>query len=280
MDRYCVMGNPVDHSKSPWIHARFAELTGEPHRIRQAAGARWTASPQACAPSCAEGGKGCNVTVPFKFEAARLAGCRSARAALAGACNMLRFEADGIHGDNTDGIGLVADLQQQRRRPAGAAATCCWWAPAAPRRACWARCWKRGRAAWWWPTARWPRRSALVRAPRDAGATTPRGPAGLRAARGARPLRRGDQRHRHQHDRRRACRWRAACCKPGALACDMMYGPGRAGLPAVGARARRGGPRRPGHAGGAGGRSLPVLARRAAAERAGAGRAARGSWQR
>ncbi|RYF17618.1 MAG: shikimate dehydrogenase [Comamonadaceae bacterium] len=111
MDRYCVMGNPVDHSKSPWIHARFAELTGEPVEYGKRL-VPMDGFEEGLRAFRAEGGKGCNVTVPFKFEAARLADFRSARAALAGACNVLRFEADGIHGENTDGIGLVADLQR------------------------------------------------------------------------------------------------------------------------------------------------------------------------
>lgn len=111
MDRYCVMGNPVDHSRSPWIHARFAVLTGQQleYGKRLVAMDGFAAGLRAFR---AEGGKGCNVTVPFKFEAAALADFRTARAALAGACNVLRFDADGIHGDNTDGIGLVADLQR------------------------------------------------------------------------------------------------------------------------------------------------------------------------
>lgn len=111
MDRYCVMGNPVDHSKSPWIHARFAELTGEPVEYGKRL-VPMDGFEEGLRAFRAEGGKGCNVTVPFKFEAARLADFRSARAALAGACNVLRFEADGVHGENTDGIGLVADLQR------------------------------------------------------------------------------------------------------------------------------------------------------------------------
>jgi shikimate dehydrogenase len=104
------MGHPVDHSKSPWIHARFAALTGQALEYGKrlvpmdgfAAGVRAFQ---------AEGGRGCNVTVPFKFEAATLVSHRSGRAALAGACNTLRFDADGIYGDNTDGVGLVADLE-------------------------------------------------------------------------------------------------------------------------------------------------------------------------
>lgn len=110
MDRYCVMGNPVEHSKSPWIHARFAVLTGEPveYGKRRVPLDGFAGALQAFR---AEGGKGCNVTVPFKFEAATLVAHRTARAALAGACNTLRFDAGGIFGDNTDGVGLVSDLQ-------------------------------------------------------------------------------------------------------------------------------------------------------------------------
>jgi shikimate dehydrogenase len=104
------MGNPVEHSKSPWIHARFAALTGQPleygKRLVPVDG--FAAALRAFR---ADGGKGCNVTVPFKFEAAALADFRSERATLADACNTLRLEADGIHGDNTDGVGLVSDLQ-------------------------------------------------------------------------------------------------------------------------------------------------------------------------
>jgi len=104
------MGHPVEHSRSPWIHARFAALTGQPLEY----GKRLVpldAFAEGVRAFRAEGGKGCNVTVPFKFEAARLADVLSPRAALAGACNTLRFDADGIHGENTDGTGLVADLQ-------------------------------------------------------------------------------------------------------------------------------------------------------------------------
>ena len=111
MDRYCVMGNPVEHSKSPWIHARFAALTGEPVEY----GKRLIGLdefPAALRAFMAEGGKGCNITVPFKFQAATLVTRRSARAALAEACNTLRFEGDAIFGDNTDGVGLVCDLER------------------------------------------------------------------------------------------------------------------------------------------------------------------------
>ena len=110
-DRYCVMGNPVEHSQSPWIHARFAELTGEPvvygrQRIELDGfvdGVRaWRA----------QGGRGCNITVPFKFEAAALATEVSERGQLAQACNVLSFDGDAVRADNTDGIGLVRDITQ------------------------------------------------------------------------------------------------------------------------------------------------------------------------
>jgi shikimate dehydrogenase len=110
------MGNPVDHSKSPWIHARFAALTGQPVEY----GKRLIGLeefPQAVRAFVAEGGKGCNITVPFKFEAASLVTRRSARAALAEACNILSFEAGAIVGDNTDGIGLVHDLERNAGVP-------------------------------------------------------------------------------------------------------------------------------------------------------------------
>ncbi len=106
---YCVMGNPVAHSKSPWIHARFAELTGQPVQYTQRL-IPLDGFAQGVAAWRAEGGKGCNITVPFKFEAAPLASQTTPRAALAQACNTLRFDADGIFADNTDGVGLVNDI--------------------------------------------------------------------------------------------------------------------------------------------------------------------------
>jgi shikimate dehydrogenase len=109
MDTYCVMGNPVEHSRSPWIHARFAELTGQTLQYTRRL-IPLDGFAQGIAAFRAEGGKGCNITVPFKFEAAALASTESPRARLAQACNTLRFEDDGIHADNTDGVGLVQDI--------------------------------------------------------------------------------------------------------------------------------------------------------------------------
>lgn len=110
-DRYAVIGHPVEHSRSPWIHARFAQLTGQPVEYGKVLAPLdgFAASVDAFR---AGGGRGCNVTLPFKFEAARLATSRSDRAQRAGACNVLRFDGDTVFGDNTDGAGLVADIQQ------------------------------------------------------------------------------------------------------------------------------------------------------------------------
>lgn len=112
MDRYCVFGNPVAHSKSPRIHARFADLTGE-NLAYEARLAPLDAFSETALAFFADGGRGCNVTVPFKEEAWRLARVRSERAEKAGAVNTLLTDVDGqLYGDNTDGTGLVRDLMQ------------------------------------------------------------------------------------------------------------------------------------------------------------------------
>ena len=110
VDRYCVMGNPVAHSRSPWIHSRFAELTGQNlHYDRLLAPLDGFAS--TLQNFLENGGKGCNVTVPFKLEAAQAAHSSSPRVALAGAANTLLVQNDGtLYADNTDGLGLVADI--------------------------------------------------------------------------------------------------------------------------------------------------------------------------
>jgi shikimate dehydrogenase len=109
LDQYCLLGNPVEHSKSPWIHARFAELTGQAleytRRLTPLDGFRQTLQAFRT-----EGGKGCNVTVPFKFEAPSVATRLTPRAQLAQACNTLRIDGDSVLGDNTDGVGLVNDI--------------------------------------------------------------------------------------------------------------------------------------------------------------------------
>ena len=111
MDRYAVFGNPVGHSLSPRIHARFGELTGE--RIEYTAiAAPLGAFAHAARAFFGSGGRGANVTLPFKIDAFDMAAHRSERARLAGAANFLHVREDGIHADNTDGAGLVADLER------------------------------------------------------------------------------------------------------------------------------------------------------------------------
>ena len=109
MDRYAVVGNPIAHSKSPQIHAAFARQTGQ-ELSYEALLAPLDGFAQTVADFRAHGGRGLNVTVPFKLEAFALAEHHTARAQAAGAVNTLAFGADGVLGDNTDGAGLVRDL--------------------------------------------------------------------------------------------------------------------------------------------------------------------------
>ena len=110
-DAYVVMGNPVAHSQSPFIHAEFARQVG--HAIVYAARhVDRGCFADAVAAFRGEGGRGANVTLPFKEEAFALSMLRSARAEQAGAVNTLGFEGTRVWGDNTDGAGLVRDLEQ------------------------------------------------------------------------------------------------------------------------------------------------------------------------
>lgn len=108
-DAYAVFGNPVAHSKSPLIHAEFARQTGQDMHYA-ALLAPLDGFAEAVAAFRSAGGRGANVTVPFKEQAFSLATRLTARARAAGAVNTLKFDADGMLGDNTDGAGLVADL--------------------------------------------------------------------------------------------------------------------------------------------------------------------------
>ena len=111
MDLYRVIGNPVSHSQSPWIHTRFAALTGQTLQYdKQRVPVDGFVS--AVQQFFAEGGRGCNVTVPFKFEAAALATQVSDRAQLAQAANTLTVQNGTVQADNTDGAGLVNDIQR------------------------------------------------------------------------------------------------------------------------------------------------------------------------
>jgi shikimate dehydrogenase len=110
-DRYVVAGNPVEHSQSPFIHAQFAQATGQAVAYDRLL-CPMDGFAKTVRAFAASGGRGCNVTVPFKFEAHDLAQRRSARAALAQAANVLRFDTDGWYADNSDGVGLVRDIER------------------------------------------------------------------------------------------------------------------------------------------------------------------------
>lgn len=116
IDCYAVIGNPVAHSRSPQIHAAFARQTGQPISYDTLL-APLDGFAEAVERFRAQGGRGLNVTVPFKLEAHELAQQHSARATAAGAVNTLRFDEAGIFGDNTDGSGLVRDLTDNLSRP-------------------------------------------------------------------------------------------------------------------------------------------------------------------
>lgn len=108
-DKYCVIGNPIAHSKSPDIHAAFAAETGQ-DIVYERCLAPLDGFRETVRGLIAGGYRGANVTVPFKLEAAAIATRLEERARLAGAVNTLRFENGEIIGDNTDGPGLVADI--------------------------------------------------------------------------------------------------------------------------------------------------------------------------
>jgi shikimate dehydrogenase len=261
------MGNPVAHSRSPAIHARFAELTGQHLRYERRL-MPWTALPRR-ARLHRRGGRGCNITVPFKFEAAALATWQRTRA-LAGAANTLSFDGDGIHADNTDGLGLVADITRNAGVPlagrdvllvgAGGAAAGVLGPllqagvrhiTVANRTVA-----KAEALVQHMPWQRYKKQSCSAQAPQAlepilmSSSTPP--PAAWRAT---------------------PCRCPPACCAPAALAYDMMYGPAAQGF-LDWAKPTAPCPRRPGHAGGAGRRGVCPLARRAPAIGPGAGRTA------
>ena len=111
-DKYAVIGNPIAHSKSPLIHKMFAEQTG--HDISyEAIEAPLDGFAATIDRLRAAGYKGCNVTVPFKFKAFKMCVMQTGRAREARAANTLLFQPDGeIWGDNTDGIGLLNDIEK------------------------------------------------------------------------------------------------------------------------------------------------------------------------
>jgi len=110
-DRYAVVGNPIAHSKSPLIHEAFAKQTGQEISYERIL-APVDGFEATVRELIMQGYKGINVTVPFKLEAFQLANTLSARAQDAGAVNTLIFNDAGITGDNTDGAGIVRDIEQ------------------------------------------------------------------------------------------------------------------------------------------------------------------------
>jgi shikimate dehydrogenase len=110
-DRYAVIGNPVTHSKSPAIHSEFARQTGQDIvYVRLAAPKRGFRNE--LERFVAHGGRGLNITVPFKLEAAHACQQLSERAKFAQAANTLTFEGGKVIGDNTDGAGMLRDLEK------------------------------------------------------------------------------------------------------------------------------------------------------------------------
>jgi shikimate dehydrogenase len=109
MDRYVVMGNPVSHSLSPTIQSAFARATGQAIEYTKLL-IRADGFVKGARQFFDEGGRGANVTLPFKVEAFEWADLRSERAKVAGAANFLMSRDGRIHADNTDGAGLVIDL--------------------------------------------------------------------------------------------------------------------------------------------------------------------------
>ncbi|GGA89387.1 shikimate dehydrogenase (NADP(+)) [Neiella marina] len=112
MDQYAVFGRPIQQSKSPFIHRLFAEQTHQQLTYGAIEPSEDESFAEAATAFFQSGGKGCNVTMPFKHDAHEFASQLSERAKIAGAVNTLKLLDDGgILGDNTDGAGLVADLK-------------------------------------------------------------------------------------------------------------------------------------------------------------------------
>ncbi|MFZ9439396.1 MAG: shikimate dehydrogenase [Hylemonella sp.] len=108
-DRYAVIGNPIDFSKSPFIHMSFAQATGQDIEYAKVLGplGQFNATVDAFRQ---DGGLGMNVTAPFKLDAFHYATQHSAAAKLAGATNALKFQGKEVLAENFDGVGLVRDV--------------------------------------------------------------------------------------------------------------------------------------------------------------------------
>ena len=111
-DQYAVIGNPIQQSKSPIIHTAFAQATTQDLEYTKIEGHDFAADVDAFR---ARGGRGMNITAPFKLDAFAYATERSERAQLAGAANALKFDGERVLAENFDGIGLVRDVTHNLR---------------------------------------------------------------------------------------------------------------------------------------------------------------------
>ncbi len=108
-DRYAVIRNPIEQSKSPLIHTAFAQVTGQDIEYTKVLGPVGGFA-QAVDAFRSAGGRGMNVTAPFKLDAFAYATDLAPSAQMAGAVNAMKFEGDKVYAENFDGIGLVRDL--------------------------------------------------------------------------------------------------------------------------------------------------------------------------
>lgn len=116
MDKYCVFGNPIEHSLSPLIHSLFSKQTGDKFYYDKILSPLDSFS-QSVKNFIQSGGKGFNITLPFKTQAFNIANKKTNRAEITGSVNTIKIEKDILYGDNTDGIGLVNDLVKNIKIP-------------------------------------------------------------------------------------------------------------------------------------------------------------------
>ncbi len=115
-DRYAVIGNPIEQSKSPLIHTAFARVTGQDIDYGKVLGPLGGFA-QAVDAFRAAGGRGMNVTAPFKLDAFAYATDLAPSAQMAGAVNAMKFEGDRVYAENFDGVGLVRDVMHNLACP-------------------------------------------------------------------------------------------------------------------------------------------------------------------
>ena len=113
-DQYAVIGNPIAQSKSPTIHGMFAEATKQDLEYTRIEGHNFAADVDAFR---ARGGRGMNITAPFKIDAFNYASEHSERAKLAGAANCMKFDGARVIAENFDGVGLVRDVVHNLKSP-------------------------------------------------------------------------------------------------------------------------------------------------------------------